>query len=77
MVTKAFKKELKGLSPWQLTMAVKDWMKNHDARLQVSFNWENPDKDLKDEYTDEDFVVTKSTEEEKPYERKKIGYVKL
>lgn len=77
MVTKAFKKELKGLSPWQLTMAVKEWMTNHDARLQVSFNWENPDKDLKDEYTDEDFVVTKSTEEDPPYERKKIGYVKL
>jgi hypothetical protein len=53
MVTESFKKELVGLSPWQLTQAVKHWMENNDARMELSFNWAcpsgvSPDDDEKD-----------------------------
>lgn len=48
MVTESFKKELVGLSPWQLTQAVKHWMENNDARMELSFNWAG-DNSLEDD----------------------------
>jgi len=79
MVTKAFRKELVGLSPWQLTMAVKEWMTNHDARMNLTFNWKTPFdlKNLSEEFKEEDFILLKSTKEKKGEKRKKIRYVKL
>lgn len=79
MVTKAFRKELRGLSPWQLTMAVKEWMTNHDARLNITFNWKTPGnlKNIQEEFKDEDFILLRSTKEKKAEKRKKIKYVEL
>lgn len=39
MVSKGFREELVGLSPWQLTQAVKDWMDYNDSRIELKFNW--------------------------------------
>jgi len=79
MVTKSFRKELRGLSPWQLTMAVKEWMTNHDARLNITFNWKTPGdmKKISEEFKDEDFILLKSTKEKKAEKLKKVKYVKL
>jgi hypothetical protein len=78
MVTKSFKKELDGLSPYQLTMAVKQWMKTHDARLQLTFNWKHKSfEDIPEEFNIEDLLVLKSIEEEEEQPRKKTRYIKL
>ncbi len=79
MVTKAFRKELVGLSPWQLTMAVKEWMTNHEARMNITFMWKTPGdlKGIEEEFRESDFIQLKSTMEKKAEKRKKIRYVKL
>ena len=78
MVTKAFREELVGLSPWQLTQAVKEWMDNNDARLEINFNWACPSKaQLED--GEEDCIWLKKTGW-KSYIKRKIDrskYVKL
>ncbi len=86
MVTERFRKELRNLSPYQLTMAVKEWMVNHDARLQLTFNWDvppsmkkrNKELGIEEEFNDEEILTLMSTlREPKPPKPKKVKYVKL
>ncbi len=80
MVTERFRKELRGLSPYQLTMAVKEWMVNHDARINFTFDWATPSEGLQfpEEYKDEEMLILMSTlREPKPPKRKKVKYVEL
>ncbi len=79
MVTERFRKELRDLSPYQLTMAVKEWMVNHDARLQLTFNWAYPSEAEKipEEFSEEDLLTLMSTLREPKPPKKKIKYVKL
>ena len=86
MVTERFRKELRDLSPYQLTMAVKEWMINHDARLQLTFNWDvtpdhlklNKELGITEEFNEEEMLTLMSTlREPKPPKRKKVKYVEL
>ena len=80
MVTERFRKELRGLSPYQLTMAVKEWMVNHDARINFTFDWSTPPslKEIPEEYKDEEMLILMSNlREPKPPKPKKVNYVKL
>jgi len=86
MVTERFRKELRDLSPYQLTMAVKEWMMNHDARLQLTFNWDispharkiNKELGIEEELNDEEMLTLMSIlREPKPPKPKKVKYVKL
>ena len=80
MVTERFRKELKDLSPWQLTMAVKDWMTYHDARINFTFDWATPSEqeEIPEEYKDEEMLILMSTlRDPKPPKPKKVKYVKL
>ena len=73
MVTDAFKEELRGLSPWQVTQAVKDYMSDHDVRLNISFAYACPTKDQLEE-GQEDCLWLKQTGW-KSYSQKKINDV--
>ncbi len=86
MVTERFRKELRDLSPYQLTMAVKEWMVNHDARLQLTFNWDVPPAmkkrnkklGIEEEFNEEEMLILMSNlREPKPPKPKKVKYVKL
>jgi hypothetical protein len=78
MVSKAFRKELNELSPWQLTQLIKEWMEFSDARLEINFNWACPSKSELTE-GDEDCLWLKKTGW-KSYAKRNIDrtrYVKL
>ena len=60
------KKQIGLLSPYEVTELVKTWMKIHDTRLQICFAWESPREEyvnIPEEYAEEDFIITKSTQE--------------
>ena len=78
MVTDEFKEELNALSPWQVTQAVKDYMSDHDIRLNLSFAYACPTKGELEE-GQEDCLWLKQTTW-KSYTQKKIDdneYVRI
>ena len=58
MVTKAFRKELLGLSPYEVTEILKEWMRIKDTRLNIAFSWGSPgaEEAVPEEYSDDDFL---------------------
>ena len=71
MVTDAFRKELVGLSPYQLTEAVKEYMNHHDVRLNLSFAYACKTKDQLEEGQEDCLWLKKTTW--KDYTQKKIN----
>lgn len=78
MPSEKWKVELNGMSPWQVTQAVKDYMSDHDIRMNISFAYACPSKSELEE-GQEDCLWLKQTTW-KSYTQKKIDdteYVKL
>ncbi len=61
MVSKAFEKELMGLSPYELTLVVRRWMKLKDSRLELLFAWKTPEdmKHIPEEFYEHECVSVK------------------